>query len=285
MDYHVHPYYSMDAEPYSLDSYCERALVMGLQELCFTTHFECDPERRNIDWLVRFHGQAYPMDNWSWIEFYLKDIERVREKYKPLRLSIKSGVEVGYDLGLERVIEVLIKNYPWDFVLGSVHCLNHIAISSDKESPQYFKGRTAQSVCKDYFAILSEAVSSKLFDCIGHLDIYKRYGLKYLGEELYNIELDYLSELLKSIAKHGLGIEINTSGQRKGLEFFPSRKILLLAKECGVKIFTVGSDAHRISELGMGVAEAVQLLNDQDLFIYSFDKRKPLPRNLLKSIK
>lgn len=270
VDYHVHPNYSADAEDFSIDQYCQRALEIGLQEICFTTHFECDPKRKHIDWVVRFNNYLTPMEQWSWIDGYFREIEVAREKYGTSGLSLKTGVEVGYDLGLDRTIEKLLHAYPWDFVLGSVHCLNHIAISSSKESPTYFSGCCAQTVCDDYFAILREAIQTGLFHCIGHLDIYKRYGLKYFQQELYLAEQVHIKDALQAIAKQGMGIEINTSGIRKGSDFLPSQDLVGLAKECGVQIFTVGSDAHRLGELGMGVDLATEILWEQGLALATF---------------
>jgi len=274
-DYHVHPGYSMDAEPCSIEQYCQRAVELGLQEICFTTHFECDPRRKHIDWLVRLNGRYHPMDRWSWIDHYLHDIERAKGIFKSAGLKVKAGLEVGYDVGLEAVIEELVTNYPWDFILGSVHCLNHIAISSGRESPFYFRGRTAKQVCLDYYKILQEAVSTGFFDCVGHLDIYRRHGLDYLGEEINQAELEHAERIFKQISRQGMGLEINTSGRRKGQDFFPSGRLLKLAKECGITIFTMGSDAHRISELGQGLVQATELLHTHGLCLHSFEKRIP----------
>lgn len=62
-----------------------------------------------------------------------------------MRFLDKAGLEVGYDLGLEKAIERVVKSYPFDFVLGSVHSLEHIAISSKKESRFYFPGRQLEA--------------------------------------------------------------------------------------------------------------------------------------------
>ncbi|MCL5779826.1 MAG: histidinol-phosphatase [Firmicutes bacterium] len=274
-DYHVHPGYSMDAEPWSIHHYCQRAVELGLQEICFTTHFECDPLRKHIDWLVRLNGRLLPMDQWSWVDHYLSEIEKAKGVFKPAGLTVRAGVEVGYGLGLEPVIEKLVTDYPWDYVLGSVHCLDHIAISSRKESPTYFQGRTAKQVCQDYYKIMAEAVGTGFFDCVGHLDIYKRYGLDYLGEEINEVELEHGERILRQMARQGMGLEINTSRKRKGQDFFPSVRLLKLARECGVKIFTVGSDAHSVSELGQGLLQAVELLYEHGLSLHGFHQRVP----------
>lgn len=278
-DYHVHPGYSMDAEPYTIEQYCQKALQIGLAEICFTTHFECDPVRRNIDWLVRINDTFLPMEDWSWIDRYFTELAAARAKFINAGLTVKAGVEVGFDLGLEKTIEKLVNSYPWDFILGSVHCLDHIAISSQKESPAYYRGRTPEEVCQEYYSILLEAVKTGCFDCVGHLDIYKRYGVSFMGAELVEIEKKYLANILREIAARRMGIEVNTSGLRKGQgqDFFPAKEIIKLAGNCGVQFYTVGSDAHRISELGMGLELAIEYLHSLGLTIYSYEQRAATP--------
>jgi len=273
-DYHVHPNYSMDAEPWSIERYCDRALDLGLKEICFTTHFECDPVRKDLDWRVRVNGQLVPMDQWGWIDHYFGEIETARQQYNRVGLTVKAGVEVGYDLGLEPVIEKLTRTYPWDFVMGSIHCLEHMAISSSRESAGYFPGRCWQQVCKEYYKVLREAVSSGLFDCIGHLDIYKRHGCQYLGQ-VQEIEAEFARDVLQLVARKEMGLEVNTSGLRRGDQCLPSGELVKLAKECGIRIFTVGSDAHRLSELGLGIDVALRLLEEHNLSCYGFFQRIP----------
>ncbi|MBI3191661.1 MAG: histidinol phosphate phosphatase, partial [Pedosphaera parvula] len=60
-------------------------------------------------------------------------------------------------------------------------------------------------------------------------------------------------------ARQRVAIELNTAGLRKDCrEIYPSRDLLLLAREAGVAI-TFGSDAHAPSEVGMDFAAAVGL--------------------------
>ncbi|AEF94056.1 histidinol phosphate phosphatase HisJ family [Desulfotomaculum nigrificans CO-1-SRB] len=276
-DYHVHPGYSLDAEDRSIDEYCQQALRLGLSEICFTPHYECDPVRQNIDWFVRVNGKVTPMDRWSWIDLYFTEIAAARQQYAKSGLAVKAGIEIGYDFGLEPVIEKLINNYPWDFILGSIHCLDHMAISSSRESVNYFPGRTARQVCDDYYNKVKAAVASGLFDCLGHLDIYQRYGHRFFGPEIEEVELPLAESVLKQMAASNIGMEINTSGLRKGYHCFPSSKILKLAAQCGVKIFTIGSDAHKKSDLGQGLVQAVKMLKQNKLNLYCFSRRVPTP--------
>lgn len=276
IDYHVHPDYSMDAKPISIDQYCARAVELNIKHLCFTTHYECDPVRYNLDWYIRINGHMHPMEDWKWVELYLQEIESAEKKYRPLGLEVRSGIEVGYDIGLEQIIEKLITTFPFDFVMGSVHCLEHHAISSSVESGRYFTNKGVQRVFKDYYHVVSQMVDTKMFDCVGHIDLYRRYGLKYLGKEIETIPREYLLPVLKNMASQGIGLEINTSSRRRGhREFHPSGELLNMAIESGVKYFTVGSDAHDLWELGQDIPEAIGMLREKGQGVYVYKDRQP----------
>lgn len=276
-DYHVHPGYSIDAEPSSIDDYCRKAVDIGLCEVCFTTHLEVDPQRKHLDWFVRIGQNIVPMDDLAWLDVYFRDIEDARRKWATCGLEVKAGLEVGYDLGLEKVIERVVRGYPFDFVMGSVHCLEHQAISSKKESYLYFPNRQMEASVGEYFKILSEAVSSGLFDCIGHLDLYRRHGRDYWGPEISRAHEEFAEPLLNAVAKSGMSLEVNTSGLRRGLnDFHPSRAITELAVNSGVVLFTVGSDAHRLVELGHGLASAFELLSGYGIVPVSYLLRQPV---------
>ncbi|HBC94664.1 MAG TPA: histidinol phosphate phosphatase [Pelotomaculum sp.] len=276
-DYHVHPGYSIDAEPFGIDEYCRKAIDIGLSEICFTTHLEVDPQRKHLDWFVRIAGGIVPMDDLVWLDVYFQDIEDARRKWSAHGLQVRAGIEVGYDPGQEKAIERVVRGYPFDFVMGSVHCLEHLAISSKKESRLYFPGRQMLAGVGEYFMLLSKAVSSGLFDCIGHLDLYRRHGRHYWGPEISRAYAEFAEPVLKTIAARGMSLEVNTSGLRRGLnDFHPSRDIIELAVDSGVRLFTLGSDAHRLTELGLGLDSALELLAGYGIEPVSYLLRQPV---------
>ncbi|HHX94976.1 MAG TPA: PHP domain-containing protein, partial [Clostridia bacterium] len=60
-DYHVHPDYSIDASPVKIRQYCRRALELGIVEICFTTHVELDPVRKEKDNFALLNGERIPV--------------------------------------------------------------------------------------------------------------------------------------------------------------------------------------------------------------------------------
>ncbi|MGI6317598.1 MAG: histidinol-phosphatase [Dethiobacteria bacterium] len=276
-DYHIHPNYSIDASPVSIKEYCYKAIELGLVDICFTTHLELDPVRKEIDNYAVLNGEKVSVYNYAWLDNYFYEITRAQKEFRADGLKVKAGIEIGYCRGTEKDIEKIIDNYPFDFVLGAIHCIDHIAISSKKESPQYFQSRSLSQVRADYFSILREMVESGLFDSIAHIDLYRRYGISQFGSKILTIHRGAIEPIFMEMARRGMGLEINTSSLRRGLkEFHPSREIVALAAKSGVKIFTIGSDAHSLEQLGEYIDEAHALLEEYNLVNHVYSRRRAI---------
>ncbi|MEW6624637.1 MAG: histidinol-phosphatase HisJ family protein [Bacillota bacterium] len=277
-DYHIHPNYSIDASPVQIRDYCYKALELNLTEICFTTHIELDPVRREIDNFIVSNGKKLSVFNHAWLDSYFGEITRAQDEFQHANLKVKAGIEVGYCRGCEKDMERIINNYPFDFVLGAIHCLNHIAISSMKESPSYFQNKSLAALRTDYFTTLQEAVATGLFDCIAHVDLYLRYGIRHYGPGVLTVHRGVVEPIFREMARREMGLEVNTSSRRRGLkEFHPTREILTLAAKAGIKIFTVGSDAHSLDELGDYIDKALALLKEYNLCNHVFTRRHAAP--------
>jgi len=256
--------------------YCKRALELNLREICFTTHVELDPLRS--DNLVRLNGENVWDLDLRWLDCYFEEIAKAREEFKGTGLEIKAGLEVGYSLGCEKHVEKMTGSYPFDYVMGAIHCLDHIAISCKSESPLYFQNKSLDELRTAYFGILGEMVGSGLFDSVAHVDLYIRYGSRYYGPEIYKIHSGVVEPIFEEMARRGMGLEINTSSRRRGLtEFHPARDMLALAAKTGIKVFTVGSDAHSLKDLGGYIDEALDILKELKLRNHVFTRRKASP--------
>ena len=69
-DYHVHPDYSIDASPVKIREYCQKALELELREICFTTHVELDPVRREKDNFINVNGERVSVFDFTWLDNY-----------------------------------------------------------------------------------------------------------------------------------------------------------------------------------------------------------------------
>lgn len=258
-DWHVHPDYSLDATG-SIDEYCQKALELGIKEICFTTHYDSDPFRKDEDLFMRIDGKIVPLSEES-VRRYIEDIGRAGERYSPEGLSVKASLEVDYAPHIEEKLRKDLASFDLDYRLGAVHCLDHIAITASKEAERYFKKRCAEEMVTAYYEALKQAVESGLFDVMAHLDIYKKYGLGFYGEEILTAHRGLVEPVLELMAKNNVGMEINTGLLRKGhKEFSPGLEILNLALQMGVKIVAFGSDAHKVEHLGKDINEAYLLV-------------------------
>jgi histidinol-phosphatase (PHP family) len=257
-DFHVHPDYSLDASG-SIDQYCQRALKLGLKRICFTTHYDADPVRKDFDFLMKVEGEAVPVTP-DVVNRYIAEIRKAGEKYSKIGLEVLAGLEVDYARDIEDTLRKDLPQFDLDYLLGAVHCLDHIAITSSAEAEKYFKRKNVHELCEEYYRVLAQAASSGLFQCIAHLDCYRKYGLDFYGEEIFTAHRDYIQPALDALASNNVGIEINTSARRQGQkDFYPSREILQLAKASGVRVVAIGSDAHKLEDLGKDIEEAYEL--------------------------
>lgn len=277
-DYHIHPDYSIDASPIKIRDYCKKALELNLTEICFTTHIELDPIRREVDNFIYLNGEKISVFNHVWLDSYFNEITQAQEEFKNDDLKVKAGIEIGYNQGSEIHIGKIVNNYPFDFVMGAIHCLDHIAISSMKESPRYFQNKSLAQLKTDYFTTLKDAVTTGFFDCIAHVDLYIRYGIRHHGPEILTIHRGVIEPIFSEMAQRKIGLEINTSSRRRGLEeFHPTEEILSLAVKSGIEIFTVGSDAHSLDDLGSYIDEALLILKKYNLQNHIYTRRQPTP--------
>ncbi|MCX6844325.1 MAG: hypothetical protein NTX53_18855 [candidate division WOR-3 bacterium] len=71
---------------------------------------------------------------------------------------------------------------------------------------------------------------------------------------------------------------MNSSALRRGnTEPYSALHILNLAKDAGVRAFTVGSDAHRPADLDRDLGTAVRVLEDIGVRPARFRRRKLVP--------
>ena len=273
IDYHTHTCHSIDANG-SIQEYCEQALKLGLKEICITNHCELDVFRN--DSLIRFDNDRQPLTRQAIIR--LRDeVIKAKEFYKKHGLSVRFGLEVGYFDGIESRLQKIMDGINFDFLLGSIHCLNHICIDSSKEHSLYFSMYTVPELLNNYLQAIEKLINSNLFDSIGHLDVYKKYGLNFYGKEIDTFPEDYLKKIFRIMMEKGIALEINTAGLRRIKEFYPSSGIMKCAREQGVKLITIGSDCHKLEDLGRDIEDGLEYAKSFGFgSVYGFEKRRPI---------
>ncbi|MHA1938908.1 MAG: histidinol-phosphatase HisJ family protein [Candidatus Thorarchaeota archaeon] len=273
MDYHIHPAYSADAEG-TLDEFCGAALKGGLREICFTTHLDSDPVRDDSYVMVR--GERVSVHDPGWFEDYENHVRTLGDEYASEGLNVLFGVEVDLYTGIIEDLPDAFHRTEFDLVIGSVHLIDHKAISLKEEAYAIFKKYGLEQIGNIYYDLIKDMLKTGLFDILGHLDIYRRYGEGFFGPEIHSIWKPHIDDLCRIMKAQGVGYEINTSSLRRGFpEPMPERAIVEAMHERGIETVTVGSDAHHPSEVGGGITDVLNLLRNRGIHeVTVFNNRK-----------
>ena len=235
-DYHIHTNYS-DGRSLPED-YIEPAISAGLSEIGFSEHLTLfrDPEEWNMK-----HENIDP---------YIRYIETLRGNTSGIKIRL--GFEVDFFPGKENEINNFLKPLPVDYIIGSVHFMGDKTVDS---GPDFYHGRNFDNIFETYFEMVISAVTSELFDIIGHCDLVRIFGYKPTidPEPFYR-------KLAHTMKKHNVVFEVNTNGRNRPIaDFYPDRKFLHIFMEENVPV-CVNSDAHMPLRIAQYFEEAYELL-------------------------
>lgn len=280
-DYHLHCEYSDDSnEP--MENQIQKAITLGLDEMCFTDHVDYgikrdwdDPEGIIIRHAIE-HGKEVDLvlANVNYPK-YFEALNMYQKKYAS-SISIKKGLEFGIQSITVDAYEKLYASYQddLDFVLFSMHQVNNLEFWTQ----DFQKGKTQKQYNDEYYKEIYQTMQIfHHYSCLAHLDLLARYDEN--GIYPFENEKDIIAEILKYAIRDGKGIEINTSSWKYGLkDTQPSRAILKLYKDLGGKIITVGSDAHETKYLASHIKDAYAILKNEIGIneICTFDHMQPI---------
>lgn len=260
-DCHMHSSFSADSDT-DMENMIKGAISRGLEGVCFTEHL--DP-----DYPPTPDQQIFHLD----LDAYARRLSFLREKYKD-SIMINFGIEYGLQPHLKENLKNHLKLYPFDFVIGSSHVIH----GSDPYYGEYFKGREESQGYMEYFeSILENLDVFSEMDVYGHIDYIVRYGPNknlYYSYERYQ---DILDEILRTLVRKNIGIELNTGGYHYGLgEPNPCTAVIRRYRELGGEIITVGADAHSPEKISFAFYKAAKVLSDCGFRYYTvFKNRKP----------
>lgn len=254
-DCHVHTNISYNGIS-TISEYLEEAKEKNIDEITFTEHYDIQNGRDTLD-----------------IDYYLNEYIKY---FKDSRAKTNFGLEI--DLHKEKLYRIsdTIVRYPFDFIVGSfrIDCKKDMLFDSS-----FFDGYTRHEVYLNYFREVLDNIKAydNEYDVYSGFDYILRYG-EYPEKRInYENYKDILDEILIDLIKKNKGIEINTSGIRYGIDnVHPNINILKRYKELGGKIVTIGSDAHKASNLGCDFDIAINMLQEvgfDEVAVYH--KRKP----------
>ena len=258
LDYHTHTNFSTDGSS-SMGEMIANAVKTGIAEIAITDHY--DPDYPEPGW-----GEGF-----SQIE-YTDQLGQCKSKYRN-EIQVVKGIEIGIQHGgtLQKCKDAA-NFYDYDFIIGSFHCAQGYELAMGG----FFDNRSVEDATEAFYRYNYDCLSVyKDYDVLGHINVIDRYGA-YIPK--YNNLWDVVEEILKMIIYDGKGIEINTSSFRYGMGEYttPSHEILRLYKDLGGEIITVGSDAHRIKDLGYKIAWAYEKMKSVGFkYVTTYRQRKP----------
>jgi len=189
-------------------------------------------------------------------------------------VNILLGLEVDYIPGLTQSFEFYRKNYPFDYLIGSIHLIRKSSSDNlwfidgpdieiyERGLKEIFGGDITKAVTA-YFHQLNEMIITEKPDIIGHLDKIKMYnrGRYFSEDDEWYISL--VDESLQLIRETGCVIEVNTRGmyKKRSEALFPGPEILKKILPLKIPV-TITSDAHKPFELSLLFGETKKFLKE-----------------------
>lgn len=260
LDYHIHSTFSTDGYM-TMDEACLQAIEVGLKEIAITDHMDID-EPDNPD--------AFQIKD---LNEYIRELEKVKTKYQD-RIKIKTGVEIGLQNWTLDQASSIASDYPFDFIIASVHLVDGI----DPYFKKYYDNRDKIKSYTDYYKTVLELLEDyDDFNVIGHLDYLRRYSPYEYHPEDHLIGRELIEAIFTMLIDKGKGIEINTAGYKHySKQPHPHPDILKWFRELGGEIVTIGSDAHVTKYVGYETKRALEWLKYAGFdYVASFTKMQP----------
>ncbi len=251
----MHSSFSEDADD-SPESICRRAIALGIPEIGFAEHWDVGPFETN--------PRYFKPEPW-----YV-ELERLRSLFTG-QLVIRAGIEIAEPHLYPQETREVLQRVPFDYVIGSVHFVGKNFIFDG----DYFRNHTADEIYGSYFAELGWMIRTADIDIVAHFDIAARTGIPVFGYDPARYE-KMIRSVLKTCIERNLALDMNASGLRKpSHNLMPDPLIIKWYVEMGGQRLTLGSDAHRLPEVGLHLNKAIEALRAVGISqVTQFEQRK-----------
>ena len=251
IDGHVH----LENGPLTKDyvyEFIDEAIKKGIDELQILDH-----THRFKEFAPIYESYRINEAQTKWLDKDLKDsiydyiflIEEMKKESLPIKISF--GLEVCYQKEEENIIKELLKIYNWDFLIGSVHAIYHIAYDSKWSIEELWKKYPVDDIYKEYYRQVFALVESGVFTQLGHPDTIKMFNYY----PTYDLTKTYeqLAQLLNRqnmLVENNVGCYYRYNHKDKGL----SDELLEIFKNYNCRLITV-SDAHYPKDVGTNIKD------------------------------
>jgi histidinol-phosphatase (PHP family) len=262
INYNLHTHSQFCDGKSSMEEMVQQAILLGYTHLGFSSHAPVPFETK---WAVKQEN----------MDAYFHEISRLQEKYAT-QIKLYKGLEVDFLASSPTRFDNFKQLPELDYTIGAVHIVgkfgNGEAFDVAGNVPRFAEGLKSifndnkRKFVETYFELLHQLIGQQP-TIIAHIDFIKNHNQPYqLFDENAAWYRALMEKALYEIKQHNCILEINTRGYYKGrtTEFYPSEQFFPLIKKLDIPLI-ISSDAHHISELNAGVAEAELLLHKHGL--------------------
>ena len=268
LDYHVHlwPHGTPASQPTldQLAAYCEAAGRAGVNEIAMTEHlfrfrqadaalagfWDDDPSPTLRASLAAYWHEHAHADLDAYVDAVLEA--------KAAGLPVVLGLEVDHYAGRMDEVAGLLRGYPFDVLLGSVHWIGAWGFDQLAEPAvaAEWDARSTESAWDAYTVALEELAASGVCDVLAHPDLIK------VGGRRPAVPDEWYDRMAEAAAASGMAAEVSSAGWRKPVaEAYPASPLLARFRKAGVPA-TTASDSHGLGDVASRSGDLRALLAD-----------------------
>lgn len=226
---------------------------------------------------IGFSGHSYlPFDpEWTMdpetTVSYRRIIRELQKRYAD-RISIRLGIEQDYcsdpsDLSV------------YDYVIGGVHCVfqgdHYISVDlsaeAQREGIQTYYGGDPYAFVEAYYTSVGDLYRRTRCTIVAHFDLVTKFVEKDPWIDPENPRYRKASDrALEQLLEEPVAFELNTGAisRRYRTEPYPDRRILRTLGQAQAPVI-LSSDAHRAEDLFFGFDDAMRLVDEYDLNLFT----------------
>ncbi|MCL2370340.1 MAG: histidinol-phosphatase HisJ family protein [Firmicutes bacterium] len=249
IDCHIHTKFSPDCNT-PPEAVVRQAIKFGLTHIVIADHMDINGAT------IAGGGGDLPHNAAK----YIQTIQDLKSRYKD-EIYVSLGVEAGYSSAGAKATADVIKNYPFEYIINSIHIVDGI----DCYWESYFKaqakiGRHRDTVYNRYYETIAESLDCPYpYNAVAHPDYIVRnapYPNKIFE---YSEFAPILDTILKKMIDQDKILEFNTTSYITPLVM---PQIFERLYKLGGRKICFSSDAHTTERIGDKYPLACQIMRD-----------------------
>ena len=191
--------------------------------------------------------------------------------------SCYKGIEIGFLKEKEEEILEYLKDKEFDLKLLSIH-------QNGEYDYMHMGNReiNLQKHIKEYYTLMIEALESKVKpNVLAHFE-YGVRNIKISADELDSFAGKHLDKVIELLIKNEIALELNTKSMYVYGKAALYKYMVEKSVKRGLRLFSLGSDAHDISKYALEFNEAEQILKNFGINEIPYFKQNKIEMQLLK---